>query len=135
MARRSASWKQTGRSGSSRGGDYRRRPSTASSRADSARARNGFVRKSSAPSSNTRTSLSSSPFAVSTITGMSAVAGGERRDRERGVEGKRGDLGGGRIIKKKKKRALGVRMHQRGNLVIRSMEVKYAERKLGPRGR
>src|SRR2546427_13273457 len=27
-----------------------------------------------------------------------------RRDRERGVEGKRGDLGGGRIIKKKKKK-------------------------------
>src|SRR5436190_1469431 len=59
--------------------DYRRRPSTASRRADSARARNGLVRKSSAPSSKTRTSLSSSPFAVSTITGMFAVAGRERR--------------------------------------------------------
>src|SRR5256885_2757237 len=57
----------------------RRRPSTASNRADSARARNGLVRKSSAPSSNTRTSLSSSLFAVSTMTGMSAVAGRERR--------------------------------------------------------
>src|SRR5215471_9419227 len=56
----------------------RRRPSTASSRADRARARNGFWRKSSAPSSNTRTSLSSSPFAVNTITGIDAVAGRER---------------------------------------------------------
>src|SRR3989442_3414511 len=57
----------------------RRRPSTASSRAESARARNGLVRKSSAPSSKTRTSLSSSPFAVSTMTGIFAVAGRGRR--------------------------------------------------------
>src|SRR5689334_17776667 len=57
----------------------RRLPRTASRRAESARARNGLVRKSSAPSSKTRTSLSSSPFAVSTITGMFAVAGRERR--------------------------------------------------------
>src|SRR6266480_830326 len=54
--------------------NQRRRPSTASNRAESARARNGFVRKSSAPSSNTRTSLSSSLFAVRTMTGMSATA-------------------------------------------------------------
>src|SRR2546425_11135042 len=33
---------------------------------------------------------------------------GDSRDRKRGVEGKRGDFGGGRIIKKKKKKAKGV---------------------------
>ena len=41
-------------------------------------ARNGLVMKSSAPSSKTRTSLSSSPLAVSTTTGMARVAGRER---------------------------------------------------------
>src|SRR5262245_66061464 len=48
-----------------------RRPRTASSRTARARARNGLERKSSAPSSNTFTSFSSSPFAVSTTIGMS----------------------------------------------------------------
>src|SRR5207253_6960258 len=57
----------------------RRRLSTTSMRAESARARNGLVRKSSAPSSKTRTSLSSSPLAVSTMTGTCTVAGRERR--------------------------------------------------------
>jgi hypothetical protein len=61
-----------------RPGQARRRPSTASRRAVRARARNGLVTKSSAPSSNTRTSLSSSPLAVSTIIGISRVAGRER---------------------------------------------------------
>src|SRR5688500_15846742 len=40
---------------------------SARSRALNARGRNGFVRKSFAPLSNTRTSFSSSPFAVSKI--------------------------------------------------------------------
>ena len=53
--------------------------SSALSRALSARGRNGFVRKSFAPVSNTRTSFSSSPFAVSTITGSFAVDGRARR--------------------------------------------------------
>ena len=52
-------------------GQNRRRLRTDSSRAERARARNGLVRKSSAPSWKTRTSLSSSPFAVRTMTGIS----------------------------------------------------------------
>lgn len=47
--------------------------SSALSRALKARGRNGFVMKSLAPFSKTFTSLSSSPLAVSTSTGSSAV--------------------------------------------------------------
>ena len=64
--------------GSERPAHARWRPSTASSRAVRARALKGLVMKSSAPSSNTRTSLSSSPLAVSTTTGMCRVAVLER---------------------------------------------------------
>ena len=53
--------------------------SSALSRALSARGRKGFVRKSFAPVSKTRTSFSSSLFAVNTMTGSLAVEGRARR--------------------------------------------------------
>lgn len=65
--------------GDPRGGQTTRRlPNVVSSRAASARARKGLVRKSSAPSWSTRTSLSSSPLAVSTMIGRFRVISRDR---------------------------------------------------------
>jgi hypothetical protein len=63
-------------SGANRRQAFRR---SALSLALNARGRKGFVIKSFAPFSKTLTSLSSSPFAVSTSTGSSAVPGRARR--------------------------------------------------------